>query len=129
MHDLALHAAGDAPYGRGDGLFGLSLCAGVGGLDLGLVLACPGYHTVGYVEREAFAAALLVARMDDAALDRAPVWDDVASFDGRPWRGGVDIVIAGFMPSAGLCRVAASPVRKSLMLHGESNDGRVVHSA
>ena len=51
---------------------------------------------MGYVEREAFAAALLVARMDDAALDRAPVWDDVASFDGRPWRGGVDIVVAGY---------------------------------
>ncbi len=129
MHDRALHAAGRAPDGRGDGLLGLSLCAGVGGLDLGLILACPGYRTVGYVEREAFAAALLVARMDDAALDRAPLWDDVASFNGRPWRGGVDIVLAGFMQSAGLCRVAASAARKSLMPHRKSNDGRAVHSA
>ena len=58
--------------------------------------ACPGFRSLGYVEREAYAAAVLVARMEDAALDRAPVWDDVASFDGHPWRGGVDIVVAGY---------------------------------
>jgi len=51
---------------------------------------------VGYVEREAFAAATLVARMEDEAMDRAPVWDDLATFDGRPWRGRVDLVSAGF---------------------------------
>lgn len=34
--------------------------------------------------------------MEDAALDPAPVWDDVATFDGRPWRGAVDIVTAGY---------------------------------
>ena len=72
----------------------LSLCAGIGGLDLGLRAAC-GARTVGYVERDAFAAAVLVARMADAHLDPAPVWDDLATFDGRPWRGRVDIVAAG----------------------------------
>jgi hypothetical protein len=30
-----------------------------------------------------------------ASLDQAVVWDDVATFDGRPWRGAVDIVTAG----------------------------------
>jgi len=73
----------------------LSLCAGVGGLDLGLQLACDA-RTVGYVEREAFAAAVLVARMADAALDKAPVWDELASFDGHGWHGCVDIIAAGF---------------------------------
>jgi hypothetical protein len=85
---LALHSPGGAP-GRGDErLFGLSLCSGVGGLDLGILLACPGYRALGYVEREAYAAAVLVARMEDAALDRAVVWDDVGTFDGIPWRRG-----------------------------------------
>ena len=56
----------------------------------------PRYRAVGYVERDAFAASILVARMEDASLDRAPVWDDVASFDGCPWRGAVDIVTAGY---------------------------------
>jgi DNA (cytosine-5)-methyltransferase 1 len=74
----------------------LSVCSGGGGLDLGLRLAEPGARVVGYVEREAFAAAVLVARMEDAALCEAPVWDDVATFDGRPWRGVVDCVVAGF---------------------------------
>ncbi|WP_295049739.1 DNA cytosine methyltransferase, partial [uncultured Paracoccus sp.] len=42
------------------------------------------------------AAATLVARMEEASLDDAPLWDDVATFDGRPWRGAVDIVTAGY---------------------------------
>jgi DNA (cytosine-5)-methyltransferase 1 len=74
----------------------LALCAGAGGLELGVKLAVPGARCVGYVERDAFAAAVLVARMEDAALDSAPVWDDVADFDGRSWRGVVDCVAAGF---------------------------------
>lgn len=94
MHDLALPSSGRAS-GAGD-LFGLSLCSGAGGLDLGLTIAMPGYRTVGHVERETYAAAILVARMEEATLDPAPVWDDVASFDGRPWRGAVDIITAGY---------------------------------
>ena len=96
MHDLALPSSGDAS-GAGDAcLFGLSLCSGAGGLDLGLAIAIPGYRAVGHVERETYAAATLVARMEDASLDCAPVWDDVGTFDGRPWRGAVDIVTAGY---------------------------------
>jgi DNA (cytosine-5)-methyltransferase 1 len=101
LDGLALSAAGCDhawPIDGGDerSLFGLSLCAGAGGLDLGLHIAVPGYRTVGYVEREAYAAATLVARMENAALDSAPVWDDVATFDGRPWRGLVDIIHGGY---------------------------------
>ncbi|WP_084794816.1 DNA cytosine methyltransferase [Pseudoponticoccus marisrubri] len=96
MDGVALPSSG-LPAGAGDAcLFGLSLCSGAGGLDLGLHLACPGYRAVGHVERDAYAAAILVARMEDAALDPAPVWDDVATFDGRPWCGAVDIVTAGY---------------------------------
>ncbi len=76
--------------------YGLSLCSGFGGLELGLHTALPEYKTVCYVEREAFAAATLVARMEDQALDHAPVWSDVKSFDGRPWRGKVHILSAGY---------------------------------
>ncbi len=76
---------------------GLSLCAGVGGFDLGLRRALGSrYRTVGYVERDAYAASCLVARMEDESLDSAPIWDDLATFDGWPWRGSVDLVAAGF---------------------------------
>ncbi len=96
-----------------DELRGLSLCAGYGGLDLGLAIAESAYHTHCYVEREAHAAATLVARMEDQALASAPVWDDLKSFDGRPWRGRIDILSAGYpcqpFSFAGQRRGAADP--------------------
>ncbi|WP_085558224.1 DNA cytosine methyltransferase [Azospirillum agricola] len=87
-HDLAVSSSRP--------LRGGAFCAGGGGLELSLHIAIPGYRTVVYVEREAYAAATLVARMADAALDQAPVWDDVATFNGRPWRGTLDILSAGY---------------------------------
>lgn len=81
---------------RAGELRGLSLCAGYGGLELGLAIAEPGYRTVCFVEREAHAAATLVARMEDQAVEPAPVWGDLKSFDGRPWRGRVHILTAGY---------------------------------
>jgi DNA (cytosine-5)-methyltransferase 1 len=75
----------------------LSLCSGYGGLDLGLDLATGGAtRTICYVEREAFAAAILAARMEEKALDAAPVWSDLRTFDGRPWRGVVDCITGGY---------------------------------
>lgn len=47
----------------------LSLFSGCGWLDLAVKLSIPRSKTVGYVEREAYAAATLVARMEDEALD------------------------------------------------------------
>ncbi|MEP4978016.1 DNA cytosine methyltransferase [Ascidiaceihabitans sp.] len=88
---MAIH-----PPERHDELRGISLCAGVAGLDLGLHIAEPGYRTVCYVERNSFAAATLVARMADASLGPAPIWDDLKSFDGHPWRGKVHILTAGY---------------------------------
>lgn len=85
-----------ADNGRCGDLRGLSLCSGYAGLDLGIHIAEPAYRTVCYVEREAHAAATLVARMADAALAPAPVWDDLKSFDGRPWRGRIHILTAGY---------------------------------
>lgn len=94
-------------------LNGISLCTGVGGLELGLHVAEPQYRTVCYVEREACAAATLVARMADQALDHAPVWSDVKSFDGRPWRGKVHLLSAGYpcqpFSSSGLRRGREDP--------------------
>jgi DNA (cytosine-5)-methyltransferase 1 len=35
-------------------------------------------------------------RQDDGILEPFPIWDDVRTFDGRPWRGAIDVVSAGF---------------------------------
>jgi DNA (cytosine-5)-methyltransferase 1 len=74
----------------------LSLCSGVGALELGIQLAAPNARVVCYVEREAFPCSVLVTRMQDGVLDEAPLWTDITSFDGKPWRGVVDCVSAGY---------------------------------
>ena len=74
----------------------LSLCSGVGGLDLGLKLAMPTSRTVAYMEIEAYACEILVKRMQEKILDPAPLWSDIKSFDGKPWRGKVDIITGGY---------------------------------
>ena len=74
----------------------LHLCSGYDGFELALRLAGVPSRTVAHVERDAYAAATLVERMDDAALDTAPVWSDLTTFDARAWRGAVDLVTAGF---------------------------------
>lgn len=73
----------------------LSLCTGAAGLDLGFELAMPSALPVCYVEREAFACATLVTAMQKGLVAPAPLWSDVTTFDGRPWRGLVDGVIGG----------------------------------
>jgi len=78
-------------------IHGLALCAGVGGLELGVRQALGRfYRTVGYVERDAYCASVLVARMADASLDPAPLFRDLESFDGEAWCGCVDLITAGF---------------------------------
>lgn len=79
----------------GGGVNVLGICAGSGALELGIRIARPDARAVAYVEREAFAAAHLVARMEEGWLDPAPVWSDAGTFDPRPWRGVVDLVTSG----------------------------------
>jgi DNA (cytosine-5)-methyltransferase 1 len=66
-------------------------------LELGLELALGWiYRTVCYVEREAYAASCIVARMEEQELDQAPIWDDLKTFKGTPWCGVVDLISAGY---------------------------------
>lgn len=72
----------------------LALFAGAGGGLLASRLL--GHRTICAVEWDAYAASVLVARQNDGALPPFPIWDDVRTFDGRPWRHIVDIVSGGF---------------------------------
>lgn len=72
----------------------LALFAGAGGGILGGALL--GWRTVCAVEIEPYAASVLIARQNDGLLPPFPVWDDVCAFDGRPWRGIIDVISGGF---------------------------------
>tara|TARA_A100001015_G_C15036574_1_gene736661 strand:- start:2434 stop:3612 length:1179 start_codon:yes stop_codon:yes gene_type:complete len=74
----------------------MSLCSGVGGIELGFKLAVPSSRAICYIENEAFACAILKARMQDKILDQAPIWTDLRTFDGKPWRGKVDCLTGGY---------------------------------
>lgn len=71
----------------------ISLCSGIGGLDLGLSSFA---RTVCYVEGEAYAASVLVSRMAEGSLAQAPIWSDLTTFDASSWRGVVEIVVGGY---------------------------------
>jgi DNA (cytosine-5)-methyltransferase 1 len=72
----------------------LALFAGAGGGILGGHLL--GWRTVCAVEWEPYPASVLLARQNDGMLPPFPVWDDIQTFDGRPWRGIVDVISGGF---------------------------------
>jgi len=78
----------------------LELCAGTGmlGVAVELALKAIGVRAVPvcYIEREAVAAASLVARMEVTGMGFAPIWDDIGTFDCGPWRGLVDCVCGGY---------------------------------
>src|SRR3990167_1566895 len=73
----------------------LSLCSGIGGIERGLKRVITDYHTLAYCEADPFCQDVLIRRAEDGWLDRAPIWPDLRTFDGHPWRGRVDLVHAG----------------------------------
>tara|TARA_Y100000593_G_scaffold26357_1_gene52527 strand:- start:1015 stop:1860 length:846 start_codon:yes stop_codon:yes gene_type:complete len=72
----------------------LALFTGTGGGILASKLL--GWKTICAVEYEEHARELLKARQNDGCLDLFPIWDDVTTFDGMPWKGRVDVVSGGF---------------------------------
>lgn len=72
----------------------LALFAGAGGGILGGKLL--GWNTIGAVEIERYPRECLLQRQRDGVLPRFPIWDDVRTFDGKPWFGLVDIISGGF---------------------------------
>ena len=74
----------------------LSLCSGIGGMDLGLKRVVKGLRTVAYVEGEAFPTNVLVQKMAEGWLDSAPIYPDLRRFSWEKYRGLVDFITGGF---------------------------------
>ncbi len=72
----------------------LGLFAGAG---LGLLAtASLGWKTVCAVELDWYCRCVLTQRQNDGSLGPFPIWDDIRTFDGRAWRGIIDVVSGGF---------------------------------
>jgi site-specific DNA-cytosine methylase len=74
----------------------ISLCAGYGGIDIGLKRAIPSLRTIAFSEIEAFACANLVAKMEEGLLDAAPIWTNLKTFPWEEFCGKVDILSGGY---------------------------------
>lgn len=74
----------------------IGLCAGYGGIELGLKRVIPNLRSVALCEIEAFACANLVAKMEAGLMDPAPVWSDLKTFPWGAFRGRVDILTGGY---------------------------------
>jgi len=72
----------------------LHLFAGAGGGILGGILL--GHTCVCAVEIESYRRQSMLQRQRDGVFPRFPIWDDVRTFDGKPWNGLVDVVCGGF---------------------------------
>lgn len=97
----------------GTNLRELSLFSGCGGGILGGKIL--GWRTVCGVEIEPYAAAVLCKRQNEGFLDTFPIWDDIRTFNGRPWSGRVDVISGGFP-----CTSISSAGKGEGIEHGES---------
>jgi DNA (cytosine-5)-methyltransferase 1 len=92
----------------------LHLFAGAGGGILGGHLL--GHTTVCAVEIEPYPVKVLLQRQRDGILPKFPIWSDcITKFDGKPWRGKVDVVCGGF-PCTGI-----SSARTNNDINGKQN--------
>lgn len=68
--------------------------AGAGGGILAGVLL--GHRPVCAVEIEPYCRELLLEKQKNKILPKFPIWDDIRTFDGRPWKGKAEILCGGF---------------------------------
>lgn len=75
-------------------LNGLDLFSGIGGLTLALR---EWVNPIAYCEIDRYCQGVLLSRMHNGQLPRAPIWEDIATFPSGPFsRGGIDIIYGGF---------------------------------
>ena len=95
----------------------LSICSGIGGLDIAMQSKFIGATTYAYCEIEPYACAVLLARMESGHLDAAPIFPDIFKLDAETLEAAniesVDIVYGGIpcqpFSQAGLRRADDDP--------------------
>lgn len=74
----------------------VSLCAGYGGIDLGLRRVLPACRTILMCEVEAYACAVLLSKMEEGSLDACPIWTDIKALPLEFIPEGIGILSGGF---------------------------------
>ncbi len=73
----------------------LSFCYGYGGLERGISKVIP-IKPVAYVEIEAFQNFNLVSAMEAGLVDKAPIWTNLKTFDGKPFHNRIHGIVGGY---------------------------------
>ena len=71
----------------------LDLFSGIAGNTLGLGEYT---RTIAYCEQDRHAQSVLISRMSDGSIEKAPICTDVTKLDGHELKGIIDIIVGGF---------------------------------
>jgi DNA (cytosine-5)-methyltransferase 1 len=72
---------------------GLDLFSGIGGISIALA---PWVRTIAYCEQDEYAQGVLLSRMRDGSLDRAPIFTDVRELRSEHFATKPSIIFGGF---------------------------------
>lgn len=104
-------------------------CSGTGMLEEAVAIALRerGLRTASilHCEREASAASAIVG-IEKASGNRSAIWDDIATFNGSPWRGVIDIAVAG-LPCPAYSQAGKRRGNEDDRAWGSNNDGPQPH--
>lgn len=109
----------------------IGLCSGIGMLEEAVRLGCEYFgwraKPAALCEWEAYATAVLLERMESKALEPCPIWGgDLRDFDGKPFRGLVDILCAG-LPCQPYSVAGKQKGNEDERSHDEEGDGPIPH--
>lgn len=76
-----------------DLLKGLDLFSGIGGISLALN---EWVKPIAYCEIEPYCQSVLLSRMQEGHLPKAPIWDDIRTLSKGDIGEAVDIIVGGF---------------------------------
>ena len=74
----------------------IELCAGYGGISMGIKRVIPEIRVRAYAEIEAYAVANLVEKIEAGKMDAAPIWTDLKTFPGESFYGKIHGIIGGY---------------------------------
>lgn len=74
----------------------IELCAGYGGISMGIKRVIPGIRVRAYCEIEAYVVANLVEKIEAGKMDTAPIWTDIKTFPGKEFYGKIHGIIGGY---------------------------------